>query len=804
MTFSIIFSWVTVDDQNGDMKYLVPHRWIILSCIVLLTQSVLAQTELISTGAVWKYLDTGVDAGANWQALDYDDSAWEMGPAPLGYGDGDEATTNRFGADPNNKFITTYYRHAFYVTNASEFTNLSLRLLRDDGAVVYLNGVEVFRSNLPTNDITFTTLASTNVAAMDESTNFYATAVNPGLLSNDLNVVAVEIHQVSTNSSDISFDLALTGNYVPVPPVVAIISPADGAMLSRGSTTIKAAASDSLGSIVRVEFFGDGNKLGEDLTVPYSFMWANVPLGSHTLVAVAVNNSGLSATSAPVTITVLPALIHSTAEWKYLDNGSNQGTAWRSLGFDDSGWSNGVAELGYGDGDEATIINGGPGTNGLITTITTYFRHVFEVADKSGFSNLVLRLLRDDGGVVYLNGTEVFRSNMQPGPPSFTNFAASIVNVPQESEFYSTNVPLALLLNGPNVVAVEIHQGNDTSSDVSFNLELLPNIPPAFPTVAITSPTNNTTFTGPTNVTILAAATDFDGTIARVELFVGTNAMARDLSEPYSLIASNVATGTYQVRAVATDTSGMSATSAPVTISVISPPQMISLVATGATWRYLDDGTDQGTNWIGANFNDSNWRLGRAKFGTGDVAVTEIRIGPANITTYFRHSFNASSASAYTNLIFRVLRDDGVVAYLNGREIFRMNMPTGPINYLTPVPANQPVGGTNEWFYFPTNISASFLLNGPNILAVELHQTASTSDAGFDLGLTGVAPAGSVLFLTIERSATNFLVRWPNTGVLLERASGPAALWSTITPTPSSPYTATNSGAAQFYRLRRP
>jgi Bacterial Ig domain len=777
----------------------------ILVCVALSTQSVLSQTPLISTGAVWKYLDTGVDPGAGWQAHDYDDAAWGTGPAPLGYGDGDEATTNSFGPDPNNKFITTYYRHAFNLANASEYTNLSLRLLRDDGGVVYLNGVEIFRSNLPTNSLTATTLASTNVAAIDETTNFHATAVNPGLLSNDLNVVAVEIHQVNTNSSDISFDLALTGNYVPVEPVVRITSPVDGATFSRGDATIYAAASDSLGSVVRVEFFGNGSKLGEDVTPPYSLTWPNIPLGSHAFTAVAVNNSGLSATSAPVTITVLPALIHSAAEWRYLDDGSNQGTAWRNLGFDDSGWSNGMAQLGYGDGDEATSINGGPGTNGVISAITTYFRHVFEVDDTSTLSNLVLRLLRDDGGIVYLNGTEIFRSNMPQGPGSFTNFAASIVNVPQESQFYSTNVPLGLLVNGSNVVAVEIHQGNDTSSDVSFNLELLPNIPPSPPTIAMTSPSNNATFTGPAMVTVTAAATDFDGTIARVELFVGSNVVGMDVSEPYSLTASNVAAGTYQLRTVATDDSGMSATSAPVTISVLSAPLAISLLSTGAMWKYIDDGADQGTSWIQAGFDDSSWPTGTAKFGTGDVAVTSIRIGPANITTYFRHSFVASNVSAYTNLYFRVLRDDGVVAYLNSTEIFRMNMPTGAINYLTPVPATQPVGGTNEFFYFPTNISPGVLINGTNLLAVELHQTASTSDAGFDLGLVGLAPAGSLpISIMIEHSGTNVVVRWAANDMLLERAAVPTGPWGTVTPTPSSPYTISAAEASQYYRLRRP
>src|SRR5580765_637422 len=61
-------------------------------------------------------------------------------------------------------------------------------------------------------------------------------------------------------------------------------------------------------------------------------------------------------------------LISTGAVWKYLDNGSNQGTAWRGIDFDDSAWTNGPAQLGFGDGDEAHVINGGPSTNRYITT----------------------------------------------------------------------------------------------------------------------------------------------------------------------------------------------------------------------------------------------------------------------------------------------------------------------------------------------------------------------------------------------------------------------------------------------------
>src|SRR5918997_5326716 len=114
----------------------------VLAIVTLFAPAVLAaDTILVPTAATWKYLDNGTNQGTAWRATSFNDSTWPSGPAQLGYGDGDEATTVGFGPDANNKFITTYFRRAFNVTNASLFTSLTLRVLRDDGAVVYLNGV---------------------------------------------------------------------------------------------------------------------------------------------------------------------------------------------------------------------------------------------------------------------------------------------------------------------------------------------------------------------------------------------------------------------------------------------------------------------------------------------------------------------------------------------------------------------------------------------------------------------------------------------------------------------------------------
>src|SRR5215212_9209010 len=153
-----------------------------------------ADTTLVPTGAVWKYLANGSDQGTAWRATSFNDSTWLSGPAQLGYGDGDEATTVGFGPDSNNKFITTYFRRAFSVTNASAFNAVTLRLMRDDGAVVYLNGVEVWRTNMPTGTIGFSTVAPVAIAGADEST-FVQTTLSPASLVSGANVLAIELHQ---------------------------------------------------------------------------------------------------------------------------------------------------------------------------------------------------------------------------------------------------------------------------------------------------------------------------------------------------------------------------------------------------------------------------------------------------------------------------------------------------------------------------------------------------------------------------------------------------------------------------------
>ncbi|MFQ3577372.1 MAG: Ig-like domain-containing protein, partial [Cytophagales bacterium] len=187
--------------------------------------------ELISQGSSWKYLDDGSNQGTAWRASSFNDGSWKTGLAELGYGDGDESTIVSFGSSSSSKFITTYFRRAFNISNLSELSNFVLSVKRDDGIVVYVNGTERYRNNMPTGTISSSTLAAAD--ASDDGKTWFSTNLSASHFVNGINVIAVEIHQRSRSSSDISFDLRLSATRTQVdtqPPLLTGTSPANEAI----------------------------------------------------------------------------------------------------------------------------------------------------------------------------------------------------------------------------------------------------------------------------------------------------------------------------------------------------------------------------------------------------------------------------------------------------------------------------------------------------------------------------------------------------------------------------------------------
>lgn len=161
--------------------------------------------------------------------------------------------------------------------------------------------------------------------------------------------------------------------------------------------------------------------------------------------------------------TQFAATIWGSEKWRYLDNGSDQGDAWREPGFNDSTWKSGQGEFGYSGGDVRTQISSGPSsTNGFITS---YFRKTFEASSTPSSAAIYIRV--DDGAVVYVNGVEAARDNISPGPVGHTTLAANRDGDAEGSSRYFRIEP-SLIRAGTNTIAVEIHQSSAQSTDMKF------------------------------------------------------------------------------------------------------------------------------------------------------------------------------------------------------------------------------------------------------------------------------------------------------------------------------------------------
>jgi hypothetical protein len=154
---------------------------------------------------VWKYNQAGTDLGTAWRATGYNDAAWPSGPGLLCVEDAASVT-------PKNTALTlgrtTYYfrAHFTYAGDPSAMMLLQFSCMIDDGAVFYLNGVELYRLGMTPDPASYGTLASRTVdnAVLEGPFTVPAT----GLVRGD-NVVAVEVHQAGTSSSDIVFGMTL-------------------------------------------------------------------------------------------------------------------------------------------------------------------------------------------------------------------------------------------------------------------------------------------------------------------------------------------------------------------------------------------------------------------------------------------------------------------------------------------------------------------------------------------------------------------------------------------------------------------
>jgi ELWxxDGT repeat protein len=278
------------------------------------------------------------------------------------------------------------------------------------------------------------------------------------------------VGESNTSAGDVGifnwFNLTLLQTNAP--PIVSITFPPAGGIISTNETKgLIASASDSTtDGALPVEFFVDGQSVGISSNQTPQVAWTPT-LGSHTVYARATDSFGVSANSSNVVFFVAEPVLASPSFWRVNAFGTNVPTAWRQTVYDDSKWVRLHSPLGFGYPGVTLMpsnFNGSP-------IPTYYFRQAIS-NDLSTFNTASITLTRDDGAIVYINGQSLARINL-PQPPTnvlFTTLASTNVFSATAAEDVIP-VPLSMLVNGTNEIAVEIHQAPVFRDfDIKFDL----------------------------------------------------------------------------------------------------------------------------------------------------------------------------------------------------------------------------------------------------------------------------------------------------------------------------------------------
>lgn len=439
----------------------------------------------------------------------------------------DVTGSNLLGTELADGTNTYYFRNTFDFAGDPSRTNLSIRLLVDDGAVVYLNGVEVHRENMPDGTIAHETFSETEVVGASLGAGI---TLSSSELLIGTNVIAIEIHQSSATDTDLLFDAQLTSTELPADPLASQAVIAFSEIESAIASNFRIELTNRGNSAVDLSGFVIQSSQGFSYTFPSGTLEAGSlltvnsstlgfrpedgdrlsilrPGGNELLDARSVTNRlrGLDAdgrwvfpTSASfgssnifninpnivineimynprptrqAAQTTVDTLLDWGATWRFNESGEDLGDTWETSAHPVGGdWQSAPGPLGFEDEalpiPLATVISPPEGN-------TVYFETdlILSASQVASLQEIRLSHLVDDGAVFYLNGIEIpgTRFKMNPEPTSFntrSNGGGEAVLI------QGLVIPQELLLVGTNRISVEVHQTSLTSSDVVFGLRL--------------------------------------------------------------------------------------------------------------------------------------------------------------------------------------------------------------------------------------------------------------------------------------------------------------------------------------------
>ncbi len=524
-----------------------------------------------------------------------------------------------------------------------------------------------------------------------------------------------------------------------------------------------------------------------------------------------------------------------TNAWKYT-TGNLDGLNWQLPAHNDTGWSNGLAALWAHDG--GSINSSTSGVPNLTTRMplnpataypfpTYYFRTTFDYPAMLNGASLIFSNFLDDGAVFYLNGVEVYRLNMAAAPAVITNGSYALgITCPGGPNAGNASCPIVFTINGDlmtnllagtNHLAVEAHNAALMSRDVVFESALFytlsppPQLPPFFTNIVVLpgETTAVLTWTTLSNSTteVLYGLTPLLGNSSSLD--------ANPVSQ-HAVALTNLAPRTqYYYRLVSL--AGTNELVFDGTFSTVPFHQPVLTFSN--TWKFTTNNLD-GVNWTAPEYDDTEW-LGEgpallhvednAAVGPRTTPLPEGSNGLPYPTYYFRTAFSVTNPVGGLALLVTNFIDDGAVFYLNGVEIQRVRMPTGPISYATyanacPLNNCEATKDVPDVFRLGGGWMTNVTTVGDNFLAVEVHQrNATSSDIVFGsmLGLVRATAGETALKVTASNGVT--YISWPGEYLTLQYCTNltEPGSWADLPgPGRSSPLGLTNSGGSSFYRLR--
>ncbi|HET6227164.1 MAG TPA: Ig-like domain-containing protein [Bacteroidia bacterium] len=424
----------------------------------------------------------------------------------------------------------------------------------------------------------------------------YSSNSSPALFSLLARIIASNDPMATAEGSNVTTNIRNNNNIVSknvtvaIPPnalpLVNITSPANGSTLAIApSIILQADASDTDGSITKVEFYQGTTLLGTDSEGPYSYNWTNAALGTYSLTAKAYDNNNAVTTSAAANITVnedgnaapvvsitspaggttfkVPATITITASATDSD-----GT------IDSVEFYAGTIRLGAATTSPYSITL----TNVAVGNYSYTAKAIDNLQRSTTSQTVAVTVKNNTAPTVALTSPASGASFARPANITVSATAADADGTIARVEFYAGTTLIGTDNTSPysitwsnvqassyTLTAKAFDNDGVSTTSASRSITVTGNNPP---TVSITSPTNNATFTIPVNITITANAADLGGSVSRVSFYRGSTLISTDNTAPYSAVWSNVPAGTYTLTARATDNLSVTTTSAAVTIIV--------------------------------------------------------------------------------------------------------------------------------------------------------------------------------------------------------------------------------------------